>query len=295
MPVASPDNTRIGWVGTGIMGASMCSRLIDSGYEVTVFNRSKNKASSLIDKGAAWAESPAEVSASSDVTFAIVGMPDDVREVFLGPSGILAGAKAGSVAVDMTTSTPSLAVEIFEAAKEKQIDAIDAPVSGGDVGARDGALSIMVGGELESFERVSPIFQAMGKTIVRQGSAGSGQHTKMVNQILVAAGIVGVSESLKYAESAGLDPATVLQSVGSGAAGSWGLTNLGPRIIKGDFNPGFYVDHFVKDLGIALAECNRLNLKLPGLELADRLYRQLQKSGHGTLGIHALYLLASKA
>jgi len=295
MTIASPNNTRIGWIGTGLMGSSMCNRLLDCGYQVTVFNRSKDKADSLIAKGAVWAESPAEVAANSDVSLAIVGMPKDVREVFLGACGILSGAEAGSTIVDMTTSTPSLAVEIFEAAEKKKIDAIDAPVSGGDVGAKDGSLSIMVGSKVDSFERVSPIFQAIGKTIVRQGAAGSGQHTKMVNQILVAAGIVGISESLQYAESAGLAPATVLQSVGSGAAGSWGLSNLGPRIIKGDFNPGFYVDHFVKDLGIALTECERLNLKLPGLQLADQLYRQLQKSGHGSLGIQALHLLANNA
>ncbi len=222
--------------------------------------------------------------------FTIVGYPRDVREVTLGPDGTLAGAAAGSVLVDMTTSEPSLAVEIFEAAQARGVHAVDAPVSGGDIGASEARLSIMVGGDAEVVAALNPLFQTMGKTIVHQGAAGAGQHTKMVNQILIATNMIGVCEALLYGAKAGLDLDTVLQSVGSGAAGSWSLNNLGPRMIAGNFEPGFFVEHFLKDMGIALAESRRMNLALPGLALAEQLYRAVEAQGYGRKGTHALML-----
>lgn len=285
---AKPGETKIGWIGTGVMGHSMCRHLIDAGFETTVFSRTKTKADDLIVSGATWADSPKSVAASSDIIFAIVGMPHDVREVFLGQDGILAGCKPGDIVVDMTTSQPGLAVEIYESASQLNVSALDAPVSGGDVGAKNGALSIMIGGDEEAFSALAPCWEAMGKTIVRQGGAGAGQHTKVVNQILVGAGMIGVCESLLYAQASGLDLDTALQSVSSGAAGSWALANLGPRIVAGNFDPGFFVEHFVKDLGIALEESNRMKLKLPGLELVHELYSRVMANGDGKLGTHAL-------
>ncbi len=282
--------TRVGWIGTGVMGRSMCGHLLDAGHEATVYTRTKERAAPLLERGAAWASSPVEVAAASEVVFTIVGFPTDVREVVLGPDGVLAGAREGSVLVDMTTSEPSLAVDIHEAAAARGVAALDAPVSGGDVGARAGTLSIMIGGEAATVERVRPLLEAMGKTIVHQGGPGAGQHTKMVNQILIATGMIGVCEALLYAHRAGLDPATVLESVAGGAAGSWSLTNYGPRMLSGDFAPGFMVDHFVKDMGIALAEARRLRLSLPGLALAEQLYVALQAQGGGRRGTHALVL-----
>lgn len=288
---ATPNDTKIGWIGTGVMGASMCHRLLQAGFALTVYNRTAAKAQSVLDAGASWAETPAEVAKASDVIFSIVGMPEDVEQTFLGSNGVLAGVSAGNVVVDMTTSTPDLAVRIFDAAKKIGVSSIDAPVSGGDVGAKNGQLSIMVGGQDDAVAAVMPLFEQMGSTVVHQGPAGAGQHTKMVNQILVAAGMVGVCEALEYAKAAGLNSETVLQSVSSGAAGSWALTNLAPRILNDDFNPGFYVDHFVKDLGIAVTECNRMEIQLPGLDLANCLYDQLQAKGHGSLGTQALVKL----
>lgn len=282
--------TRVGWIGTGVMGRSMCGHLLDAGHEATVYTRTKERAAPLLERGAAWASSPVEVAAASEVVFTIVGFPTDVREVVLGPDGVLAGAREGSVLVDMTTSEPSLAVDIHEAAAARGVAALDAPVSGGDVGARAGTLSIMIGGEAATVERVRPLLEAMGKTIVHQGGPGAGQHTKMVNQILIATGMIGVCEALLYAHRAGLDPATVLESVAGGAAGSWSLTNYGPRMLSGDFAPGFMVGHFVKDMGIALAEARRLRLSLPGLALAEQLYVALQAQGGGRRGTHALVL-----
>ena len=284
----SSEKTRIGWVGTGVMGLGMCQNLINAGYKATIFSRTKVKAQPLIDAGANWANSPAEVAASSDISFAIVGMPEDVENVFLGENGLVAGASAKKILVDMTTSQPDLAVRIYDAAKSKSIAAIDAPVSGGDIGAKNGTLSIMVGGDEEAFATVEPLFEIMGKTIVHQGPAGSGQHTKMVNQILVGAGMIGVCESMLYALKSGLDLQTVLQSVSSGAAGSWALTNLGPRIIEGNFDPGFFVEHFVKDLNIACKEAANMGLKLRGLELVRDLYVALEQAGFGKYGTHAL-------
>jgi 3-hydroxyisobutyrate dehydrogenase len=288
------SQTRIGWIGTGVMGLSMCRNLMNAGYPMTIFSRTKSKAQSLIDAGAAWVDSPAEVAAASDVSFAIVGMPEDVESVFLGERGLLAGAQAGSTVVDMTTSKPELAVRIFEAASANSVAAIDAPVSGGDVGAKSGSLSIMVGGEDEAVSAILPLLNVMGKTVVHQGPAGSGQHTKMVNQILVGAGMIGVCESMLYALKSGLDLSTVLQSVSSGAAGSWALTNLGPRIVEGNFDPGFFVEHFVKDLNIAVEESQRMGLNLRGLSLVRELYSALQEAGFGKLGTQALQKTLAK-
>jgi 3-hydroxyisobutyrate dehydrogenase len=268
----------------------MCQHLIAKGYTATVHNRTKERARPLVDAGAAWAETPRDVARRSDVVFAIVGFPKDVREVFLGSEGVLVGGRAGMVMVDMTTSDPSLAREIHETAKGKGVASLDAPVSGGDVGARNAALSIMVGGEPDVVEAMRPLLECMGKTIVHQGGPGAGQHTKMVNQILIATNMIGVCEALLYGRKAGLDLKTVLQSVGGGAAASWSLNNLGPRVIDGNFEPGFFVEHFIKDMGIALDEAKRMNLSLPGLALANQLYIALQAQGFGRKGTQALYL-----
>ncbi|QDU79825.1 2-hydroxy-3-oxopropionate reductase [Polystyrenella longa] len=285
-----PGETKLGWIGTGVMGSSMVGHLIDAGFAVTVYNRTKAKAQSVIDKGATWADSPQAVAEASDVIFTIVGFPDDVRKVVLGEKGALAGSKSGNILVDMTTSDPSLAVEIAETAKEQGVHSVDAPVSGGDVGAKNAALSIMIGGEKEVVDLLQPCWEAMGKTIVYQGKAGSGQHTKMVNQTLIATNMIGVCEALLYGHKAGLDLPTVLKSVGSGAAGSWSLTNLGPRIMDNNFDPGFFVEHFIKDMGLALAEAKRMGLCLPGLALGHQLYLAVQAQGHGRDGTHALQL-----
>jgi 3-hydroxyisobutyrate dehydrogenase len=287
---AEPGKTRIGWIGTGVMGRWMCQHAIQKGYSATVYNRSRDKAQPLIDLGAAFADSPKAVAERSDVVFAIVGFPKDVREVFLGPNGALAGSKAGTILVDMTTSDPSLAKEIYQSAKAKGAHALDAPVSGGDVGAKNAALSIMIGGDKEVVDAVGPIFEAMGKTIVHQGPAGSGQHTKMVNQILISSTMVAMCEGLLYAYKAGLDVETVLKSVSVGAAGSKSLDIYGPRLLARNFEPGFYVEHFLKDLGIALAEAERMNLCLPGLALTKQLYEAVRAQGYGRKGTQALLL-----
>jgi 3-hydroxyisobutyrate dehydrogenase len=289
-PSIVPGKTRIGWIGTGIMGTSMVGHLIKAGFSATVYNRSKEKAAGLLAQGAQWADTPQAVAAASDVIFSIVGFPADVREVLLGETGALAGAKAGSILVDMTTSEPSLAVEVYEAAKAKGVYSVDAPVSGGDIGAKNAALSIMVGGDKEIVDALSPCWNAMGKTLVHQGGPGAGQHTKAVNQILIASNMIGVCEALLYAYKAGLDLPTVLKSVGSGAAGSWSLNNLGPRIMDNNFDPGFLVEHFIKDMGIALSEAKQMGLCLPGLALANQLYVSVKSLGYGRHGTHALEL-----
>ncbi len=288
--IIDPQQTRIGWIGTGVMGRSMCGRLLRAGFAATVFNRTRSKSEPLLQAGAAWAESPRAVAEVSDVIFAIVGFPADVRQVILGADGVLAGCKPGNVVVDMTTSEPALAVEIARAAAEVKVAAIDAPVSGGDVGAREARLWIMIGGDAQVVESLRPCWTAMGKTFVRQGGPGAGQHAKMVNQILIAGNMVGVCEGLLYAYRAGLDLEAVLQSVSGGAAGSWSLSNLGPRIVAGDFAPGFFVEHFVKDLGIALDEARRMRLSLPGLALANQLYLSLMAHDRGRSGTQALQL-----
>ena len=288
--------TRIGWIGTGVMGASMCGHLMKKGFSATVYNRSRAKAEGLVGQGATWAATPKELAANSDVIFSIVGFPRDVRDVLLGPDGALAGSKPGNVLVDMTTSEPSLAVEVYEAAKAKGVQSVDAPVSGGDIGAREARLSIMIGGEKDVVAALQPCFEAMGKTIIYQGGPGAGQHTKMVNQTLIASNMIGVCEALLYAYRAGLNLDTVMQSVAPGAAGSWSLSNLGPRIIANNFDPGFFVEHFIKDMGIALSEANKMGLALPGMALAKQLYEAVKSQGHGRDGTHALMLaLASMA
>lgn len=284
----------IGWIGTGVMGASMVGHLQDAGYKCVVNNRTKSKAEGSIEKGAVWADSPGEVAKKSDIIFTIVGFPKDVHEVYLGANGIINAAKPGAIVVDMTTTEPSLAIEIYNSAKAKNIQSIDAPVSGGDVGAKNAALSIMVGGEKDAFDKVLPLMDKMGKNIVYQGSAGSGQHTKMCNQITIAGTMIGVCEALLYGHKAGLDLPTMLSSISGGAAGCWTLNNLAPRIIDRNFNPGFFVEHFIKDMSIALKESEAMGLSLPGLALVKQLYLAVQAQGHGRLGTHALTLALEK-
>ncbi|MCB9858726.1 MAG: NAD(P)-dependent oxidoreductase [Phycisphaerales bacterium] len=278
----------IAWIGTGVMGRSMAGHLLDAGHTLSVYNRTRSKADSLIERGAQWAESPAAAASRADVACTIVGYPDDVRSVTLSGDGVLTALPAGALLIDFTTSSPSLAREIAAAAASRKIASLDAPVSGGDVGARNATLSIMVGGEQAAFERARPIFDTLGKTVVLQGPAGCGQHTKMVNQILIAAGMVAVCEGLMYARASGLDPQRVLESVGGGAAASWSLSNYYPRMLKEDYAPGFYVEHFIKDMRIAIDESERFGLNLPGLGLAKRLYDELVASGGSRYGTQAL-------
>jgi 3-hydroxyisobutyrate dehydrogenase len=286
----SPDKTRLGWLGTGVMGRSMCGHLLAAGYKVTLFTRTKSKAEELLGRGASWAPAPRDVAAASDVVISIVGFPNDVREVLLADDGALAGCKSGNVIVDMTTSQPSLAIEIAKRAEQRGVVSIDAPVSGGDVGARNATLSIMIGGDADTITALEPIWKTIGQKWVRQGGPGAGQHTKMVNQILIATGMIGVCEALLYGYKAGLDLEKVLESVASGAAGSWSLSNYGPRMIAGNFDPGFFVEHFIKDMGIALAEARRMGLALPGLALAEQLYQAVAAQGHARKGTHSLML-----
>ena len=283
------DRNRIGWIGTGVMGASMCAHLMGAGHEVHVYTRTKSRASGLIDQGAVWCDSPGKAAQDVDFAFTMVGYPADVEEVYFSGSGILGSAKPGTVLVDMTTSEPSLARRINEAAREKGCHSLDAPVSGGDVGARQATLAIMAGGDRETFERALPLLNILGKTISLMGGPGSGQHTKMCNQIAIASGMIGVVESLLYAVKAGLDPASVIDVIGTGAAGSWSLNNLGRRIVNGNFDPGFFIKHFIKDLGIALDEARRMRLALPGLALAHQLYVEASATGLDDLGTQGLY------
>ncbi|MCE5302085.1 MAG: NAD(P)-dependent oxidoreductase [Planctomycetaceae bacterium] len=289
-----PGKTRLGWIGVGVMGASMCGHLISAGFEVSVHNRTRSKAATLLARGARWVDSPKRAAEQSDVVFSIVGYPDDVRSVMLGPDGVLAGSRPDMIVVDMTTSRPSLAVEIAEAAARQGVASLDAPVSGGDVGAREAKLSIMIGGDRAAMDALQPCWRAMGTTIVHQGGPGAGQHAKLVNQILIAGNMIGLCEALLYGYRSGLDLPTVLKSVVSGAAGSWSLSNLGPRIIANRFEPGFFVEHFVKDMGIALNEAQRLGLCLPGLALAHQLYMAVQAQGHGRDGTQALELALAR-
>jgi 3-hydroxyisobutyrate dehydrogenase len=286
----NPQSTRIGWIGTGVMGRSMCGHLMDAGYRASVFNRTPEKSQPLVDKGAKLLGSPREVAEQSDVVFTIVGFPEDVESVLLGNDGVLAGSRAGMTIIDMTTSRPSLAEKIAARALAKGVDSLDAPVSGGDLGARNAALSIMIGGDAAAATRIEPLFRLMGKTIVYQGGPGRGQHTKMVNQTLIASGMIAVCEALLYASKAGLDLTRVLESVSSGAAGSWSLSNLAPRMIAGNFDPGFFVEHFLKDMRIALQEAAAMNLALPGLALAQQLYQAVAAQGHAKDGTQALIL-----
>jgi 3-hydroxyisobutyrate dehydrogenase len=272
----------------------MCRHVLAKGFSVTVYNRTRDHAREVVEAGAAWAESPRQVAERSDVVVAIVGFPKDVRSVFLGEQGAVAGCRRGMILIDMSTSEPSLAQEIDSACAGRAAAGLDAPVSGGDVGAKNATLSIMVGGDPEAFAAARPIFECLGKTIVHQGPAGAGQHTKLVNQILIATNMIGVCEALVYGRRAGLDLPTVLQSVGGGAAASWSLTNLAPRIMRRDFEPGFFVEHFIKDMGIALDEARRMNLSLPGLALVNQLYLSVQAHGYGRKGTQALMLAAEE-
>lgn len=292
--ISLSKETRIGWIGTGVMGLSMCRHIMNQGYPCTVYTRTKAKADALVTQGATWAQTPAELASTCDVIFTMVGLPQDVEEVYFGDQGLLSTAKKGAVVVDMTTTRPSLAQEIFTKAAEKGVHAVDAPVSGGDVGARNAALSIMVGGDKGVVDAIMPLFEAMGKAIVHQGEAGAGQHAKMCNQIVIAGTMVGMCESLLYGEKAGLDLETMLKSITGGAAACWSLDNLAPRILKGEMDTGFFVEHFVKDMGIALDESRRMNLALPGLALVHQLYQAVMAHGGQRLGTQSLMLALKK-
>lgn len=279
----------VGFIGTGVMGSSMARNLMKAGFPVNVYTRTKAKADELVSEGAKWQEDVAQLAESSDIIITIVGYPHDVEEVYLGDQGIIQHAKSGSYLIDMTTSSPKLAQQIFEQAKEKNLHAYDAPVSGSDIYAEQGKLTIMVGGDKEHFNAVLPAFEAMGQNVVLQGPAGSGQHTKMCNQIAIASTMMGVVEAITYAEKAGLDPKTVLESIQFGAASSFSLTNLAPRMIEGNFEPGFYVKHFIKDMNLAIESADRMELPVPGLKLAKELYDRLSEAGGDNDGTHALY------
>jgi 3-hydroxyisobutyrate dehydrogenase len=272
------------------MGGSMCSHILHKGYPVVVSTRSKEKAHGLLEHGATWADTPQAVGEQSDIVFTIVGFPADVREVYFGANGLIAGARAGQIFVDMTTTEPTLAKEIYEAARAKGADGVDAPVSGGDVGARNATLSIMIGGDQATVGMLMPLFETMGKRILYQGGPGTGQHTKMCNQIMIAGTMVGMCEALLYGHKAGLDLDTMVETIRGGAAGCWSLDNYAPRILKRDFAPGFFVDHFIKDMGIALGEADRMRIALPGLALVHQLYSIVRAQGHGRRGTQALML-----
>ena len=288
---AMEKSKTIGFIGTGVMGRSMAGHLIDAGYKMCVFNRTKERADALVSRGAEWMDSVAALAKKADVIISIVGFPSDVESIYLGPEGIIAGARSGAQLIDMTTSSPELACRIEAKAREKSMSSLDAPVSGGDIGAREARLSIMVGGEKEAFEAALPLFEVMGKNIVLQGPAGAGQHTKMCNQIAIAAGMLGISEAMAYARKSGLDPNHVLKSIESGAAGSWSLSNLAPRMLKSDFAPGFFVKHFIKDMSIALESAEQIGLQAPALALARQQYERLVAAGGENDGTQALYRL----
>lgn len=279
---------KIGFIGTGVMGASIVKHLLNAGFEVTVYTRTKSKAAELLALGAKWANTPAEASKDQQIIFTMVGYPKDVEEVYSGEEGIFSVANKDTIVVDMTTSEPTLAQKIYEQAKTLQIHSLDAPVSGGDVGAKNGTLSLMIGGDFAVFEKIKPIFEVFGQNIVYQGEAGSGQHTKMCNQIVIASGMIGVCEAMAYGLKAGLKMEDVLRSITAGAAGSWSLSNLAPRMLKGDLEPGFYIKHIIKDMKIALDEAERMNLQLPGLALAKSMYDKLLEEGYGDNGTQAL-------
>ncbi|TKH04099.1 NAD(P)-dependent oxidoreductase [Peribacillus simplex] len=283
------SNKVIGFIGLGVMGKSMAANLLKAGFEVFVYTRTKDKASELLSQGAKWASAPKEIAQRANVIISMVGYPSDVEEIYLGENGLIENGKQGTHLIDMTTSTPSLAVKIAEEAKKRGMESLDAPVSGGDIGARDAKLTIMVGGSSEAFEAVRPIFDIIGSNVVHQGPAGSGQHTKMCNQIAIASNMIGVTEAISYAKKAGLDPDRVLRSISSGSAGSWSLSNLVPRMVEGDFEPGFYIKHFIKDMKIALDEAERMGMDAPGLSLSKSLYEGLAEAGEENSGTQALY------
>ncbi len=290
----APGSSTVGWIGTGIMGAPMAGHVLKAGYRVRVFNRTRSKAEGLLSAGAAWAGSSAACADGADVVFSMVGYPRDVEAVHLGGEGVLSSVRRGAVVVDMTTSQPSLAARLAEAYAAKGASALDAPVSGGDVGAREARLAIMVGGQRSAFEAVLPLLELMGANIAYMGPPGAGQHTKMANQVLIAGTMIGVCESLLYAAKAGLDQQAVIDIIGKGAAGSWSINNLGPRIVKRNFEPGFIVEHFIKDMGIALAEARAMGAALPGLALVEQLYQGLAAAGEGRKGTQALMLVLER-
>ncbi|MDP9742147.1 UNVERIFIED_ORG: 3-hydroxyisobutyrate dehydrogenase [Bacillus sp. B2I3] len=283
------SNKVIGFIGLGVMGKSMAAHLLKAGFEVFVYTRTKDKSSELLSQGAKWAAAPKEIAQKANVIISMVGYPSDVEEIYLGENGLIENGKQGTYLIDMTTSTPTLAVKIAEEAKKRGMESLDAPVSGGDIGARDAKLTIMVGGSSEAFEAVRPIFDILGSNVVHQGPAGSGQHTKMCNQIAIASNMIGVTEAISYAKKAGLDPDRVLRSISSGSAGSWSLSNLVPRMVEGDFEPGFYIKHFIKDMKIALDEAERMGMDAPGLSLSKSLYEGLAEAGEENSGTQALY------
>jgi len=285
---------KIGWVGTGVMGLSMAGHIQAAGYEIYVYNRTKESASSLIKNGAIWCNSPADVAENSDLVFTMVGLPSDVEQVYMGEKGIFSASGSPNIVVDMTTSQPSLAQTIASISEEKGIESLDAPVSGGDIGAREAKLAIMIGGKKEIFEKVLPLFRLMGENIAYMGEAGAGQNTKMCNQIIIAGNMIGVCESLLYAVKVGLDQQAVIDIVSKGAAGSWTIRNLGPRIVKEDFDTGFFVKHFIKDMGIALQEAASVGLSLPGLSLVHQLYIALKAQGHELSKTQALMVALKK-
>lgn len=278
----------IGWIGTGIMGSAMCSHIMDGGYKTVVFNRTAEKAKKLVEKGANLASNPGEVARKCDVIFTIVGYPKDVEEIYFGENGIFSGLSEGKILIDMTTTKPSLTVKIYEHAKSAGCEALDAPVSGGDSGAKNGTLSIMVGGDASTLEKVLPLLKLLGTSVMLEGKAGSGQHTKMANQIQIAGTMIGMCEALVYSKAAGLDLEKMVETISKGAAGCHSLNNLAPRIIKGDYRPGFIINHFIKDMGIAIEESRRMGLKLNGLELVESLYKKIQQRGDGLEGTQAL-------
>lgn len=288
------EKMKIGFIGTGVMGSSMAANILKGNFELAVYTRTKQKAQPLLDSGAIWKASVAQIASWADVLISMVSFPKDVEMIYLGPDGILENARPGSYVVDMTTSSPELAKRIFTAAKEKGIFALDAPVSGGDVGAKNGTLCIMVGGEEKAFRSLQPVFSLMGKKIVFEGAAGAGQQCKMCNQICIASNIMGVCESLAYAKNAGLDQNKVLEILESGGAASWQLSNYAPRIFAEDYAPGFFVKHFVKDMRIALEEAESNGLALPALHLSKSLFDRLMEDGMEDSGTQALYKLYEK-
>src|SRR5690554_1772558 len=289
MSIAGQKPT-VGWIGTGVMGRWMCHHIMPLAERTLVYNRTKSKTEPLVSEGAEAVDSPALIAEEADIIFTIVGHPADVEEVYFGESGLLDNARPNTLFVDMTTTKPSLALRIAQACENIGCESLDAPVSGGDVGARNGALSIMVGGSEQAYARIEPFFERMGKSFALQGGPGSGQHTKMCNQIVIAGTMIGVCESLVYGHRAGLDGEKLVQTISKGAAGCWTLDNLAPRVLKEDFTPGFMIDHFIKDMGIALEEAEQMGLSLPGLALVKQLYIALQGAGNGKLGTQALVL-----
>ncbi|MBN2302798.1 MAG: NAD(P)-dependent oxidoreductase [Lentisphaerae bacterium] len=284
-------NTSIGFIGLGVMGKSMAEHLLKAGYQLIVWARTPSKVREITDRGALPADNTAELARRCDIIITIVGFPKDVEEVYFSDNGLLANIRPGTLLIDMTTSSPSLARRIASIALKHGAQALDAPVSGGDKGAQEATLSIMVGGDQTAFDRALPVFRTMGKNIVYQGPSGSGQHCKLCNQIAIASNMIGVCEAVAYAARVGLDPKKMLTSISSGAAASWSLNNLAPRMLSGNFDPGFYVKHFIKDMTIASESIDSLKLNMPGLDLALRLYRKLAEQGYENDGTQALYRL----